>query len=60
MKALIRILFSASIQKTPDGDTGRARTPGEAKTQKGRTPTMLFPMALTLEGYHVCGGPVFE
>jgi hypothetical protein len=59
MKALIQILFSSSIrelQKT----SGRTEAQAKPKPIGARMPTMLFPMSLTLEGYHVCGGPVFE
>jgi hypothetical protein len=59
MKALIQILFSSSIRKLPKAD-GRTGAQAKAKPIGARMPTMLFPMSLTLEGYHVCGGPVFE
>jgi len=60
MKALIQVLFSSSIQELPKGGDDRTGTPVKAKPIRARMPTMLFPMSLTLEGYHVCGGPVFE
>jgi hypothetical protein len=60
MKALIQILFSASAQKSPEVDADRVHTQPETKMVREPGFTMLFPMSLTLEGYHVCGGPVFE
>jgi len=60
MKALIQILFSSSIQQLPKTDEDRTGTQVKMKPIGTRMPTMLFPMSLTLEGYHVCGGPVFE
>jgi hypothetical protein len=60
MKGLIKILFPSSIQKTLQGDGDRISAQVKTKPIGARKPTMLFPMSLTLEGYHVCGGPVFE
>ena len=60
MKALIQVLFTCSIQELPKAGDDRTGTPMKAKPIGARMPTMLFPMSLTLEGYHVCGGPVFE
>jgi hypothetical protein len=60
MKALIQILFSSSIRRLPKADEARIGTQVQERSFGARVPTMLFPMSLTLEGYHVCGGPVFE
>jgi hypothetical protein len=60
MNALIQILFSSSIQQSPKAEEDRTSTQVKMKPIGARMPTMLFPMSLTLEGYHVCGGPVFE
>jgi hypothetical protein len=60
MEALIHVLFSGSIQKLPKAGDDRAGAPVKVKPIGAQMPTMLFPMSLTLEGYHVCGGPVFE
>jgi hypothetical protein len=60
MKTLIRILLSSSIQRLPNAEETRIGTQIKLRPIGARVPTMLFPMSLTLEGYHVCGGPVFE
>jgi hypothetical protein len=62
MKALLQILFSAGTQRVARNHSRRvAGTEVSAKRAPARTPTLLlFPMSLTLEGYHVCGGPAFE
>ena len=60
MKVLFQILFPGSTQKSLHGDDSRTGAQAKAKLIGARIPTMLFPMSLTLEGYHVCGGPVFE
>jgi hypothetical protein len=60
MKALIQILFSSSIQESSKSDEDRPGNQVKARPIGARMPTMVFPMSLTLEGYHVCGGPVFE
>jgi hypothetical protein len=56
MKALIQILFSSSIQRLPKADGARIGTQVQVRPIGARMPTMLFPMSLTLEGYHVYGG----
>jgi hypothetical protein len=48
------------IQKSAPGAGNRTGAPAKSEPIGARAPTMLFPMSLTLEGYHVCGGPVFE
>jgi hypothetical protein len=60
MKVLFQILFLSSIQKSLQSDDNRTGAQAKTKPVGARMPTMLFPMSLTLEGYHVCGGPVFE
>jgi hypothetical protein len=60
MKALNQILFPSSVSKLAKGEDVRTCVKAKTKPIGARMPTMLFPMSLTLEGYHVCGGPVFE
>jgi len=60
MKALIQVLFTCPIHELPKAGDYRTGTPVKSKPIGARMPTMLFPMSLTLEGYHICGGPVFE
>jgi hypothetical protein len=60
MKILFQILFPGSIQKSLQSDDNRTGAQANTKPIGARMPTMLFPMSLTLEGYHVCGGPAFE
>ncbi|HEX3443646.1 MAG TPA: hypothetical protein VHS80_02955 [Chthoniobacterales bacterium] len=60
MKVLFQILLPSPTQKSLHGDDNRTGAQAKTKPIGARIPTMLFPMSLTLEGYHVCGGPVFE